>query len=157
MTTKKLIIERSFNAPVSKVWAAFTTSEILAKWWSPAGMTNYHASTDVREGGEFRYCFANSEGEKFRGKGVYQKIVEPSYLSYLDYFTDPDGNPVAPSHYGIPGDNPAPTFVEFEFTARGNQTEMRITGENPYDESMTESMTQGWNSMFDKLADRINS
>ena len=33
---------------------------------------------------------------------------------------------------------------------------MRITGENPYDDSMTENMTQGWNSMFDKLVDRLN-
>jgi uncharacterized protein YndB with AHSA1/START domain len=65
MKKKKLIIDRTFNAPIDKVWAAFTNPEILAKWWSPAGMKNYHASTDVREGGEFRYCFENSEGVMF--------------------------------------------------------------------------------------------
>jgi uncharacterized protein YndB with AHSA1/START domain len=156
MKKKKLIIERMFNARIEKVWAAFTTPDILSKWWSPTGMTNYHASTDVQEGGEFRYCFESSEGEKYWGKGIYQKIKEPIYLSYIDNFTDPDGNPVSPSYYGIPGDAPAPTLVVFEFTARGNKTDMRITGENPYDDSMTESMTQGWNSMFDKLVDRLD-
>jgi len=155
MKNKKLVIERTFNAPISKVWAAFTTPEILAKWWSPAGMTNYHASTDVREGGEFRFCFASSEGKKYWGKGVYRTINELTYLSYLDYFTDSDGKPVPPSHYGNPGDDPSPTLVEFEFAAKGDKTEMRITGENPYDDSMTENMTQGWNSMFDKLVDRL--
>jgi uncharacterized protein YndB with AHSA1/START domain len=38
MKKKKLIIDRTFNAPIDKVWAAFTNPEILAKWWSPAGM-----------------------------------------------------------------------------------------------------------------------
>lgn len=156
MKKKQLIIERTFNAPIGKVWAAFTNPEILAKWWSPAGMKNYHASTDVREGGEFRYCFESSEGVRYWGKGVYQKINEPTYLSYIDNFTDSDGTPVPPAHYGIPGDVPVPTLVEFVFTAKGDKTDMRITGENPYDDSMTENMTQGWNTMFDKLVDRLN-
>ena len=51
---------------------------------------------------------------------------------------------------------PVPILVEFAFTAKGDKTDMRITGENPYDDSMTENMTQGWNSMFDKLIDRLN-
>jgi hypothetical protein len=70
MKKKKLIIDRTFNAPIDKVWAAFTNPEILAKWWSPAGMKNYHASTDVREGGEFRYCFESSEGVRYWGKNA---------------------------------------------------------------------------------------
>ena len=57
------------------------------KWWSPAGLKNYHASTDVREGGEFRYCFESSEGVRNWGKGVYQTINEPTYLSYIDNFS----------------------------------------------------------------------
>lgn len=151
MTHKKLTIDRKFNAPIDRVWEAFTTPEILAKWWSPAGMTNYHASTDVRQGGEFRYCFESSEGMKYWGKGVYETIKKPTYLSYIDYFTDADGNPVPPSHYGIPGDEIIPTMVEFTFAENGEQTSMRITGDNPYDASMTEEMTKSWNSMFDKL------
>ena len=94
MKKKKLIIDRTFNAPIDKVWAAFTNPEILAKWWSPAGMKNYHASTNVRVGGEFRYCFESSEGVRYWGKGVYQTINEPTYLSYIDNFTDSDGTPV---------------------------------------------------------------
>lgn len=151
MTLNKLTIDRKFNAPIARVWEAFTTPELLAKWWSPEGMTNYHASTDVRAGGEFRYCFESSEGVKYWGKGVYQSITEPTYLSYIDYFTDAEGNPVAPSHYGIPGDEIIPTLVEFSFSAEGEQTSMRITGDNPYDDSMVEEMTKSWNSMFEKL------
>jgi uncharacterized protein YndB with AHSA1/START domain len=157
MTHKKLTIDRNFNAPIDRVWEAFTTPEMLAKWWSPAGMTNYHASADVRQGGEFRYCFESSEGVKYWGKGVYQSIIEPTYLSYIDYFTDADGTPVPPSHYGIPGDEIIPTLVEFAFAEKGEKTSMRITGDNPFDASMTEEMTKSWNSMFDKLVDGLGS
>jgi uncharacterized protein YndB with AHSA1/START domain len=155
MTHKKLTIDRKFNAPIDRVWEAFTNPEILAKWWSPAGMTNYHASADVRQGGEFRYCFESSEGVKYWGKGVYKTINEPTYLSYTDYFTDAEGNPVPPSHYGIPGDEIIPTLVEFTFAENGEQTSLRITGDNPFDASMTAEMTKSWNSMFDKLVDGL--
>ena len=154
MTHTKLIIERKFDAPIDRVWHAFTTPEILATWWSPAGMSNCHASTDLRRGGDFRYCF-ESGGAKYWGKGVYQSIEEPDHFSYIDYFTDEDGNPVAPSHYGIPGDEIVPTLVEFAFTDEGEKTGLRMTGDNPFDAAMTEEMTRGWNSMFDKLVDAL--
>ena len=151
MTQNRLIIDRTFNAPIQRVWEAFTNPEILAKWWSPTGMKNHHTSTNVRPGGDFRYCFESSAGVKYWGKGVYETINEPTYLSYIDYFTDEDGNPVAASHYGIPGDEIIPTRVEFAFTEKGEQTSMRNTGDNPFDAAMTKAMTNSWNSMFDKL------
>jgi uncharacterized protein YndB with AHSA1/START domain len=155
MTQMKLIIDRNFNAPIDRVWDAFTNPGMLAKWWSPAGMTNCHASTDVRQGGEFRYCMQSSEGAKYWGKGVYETINEPTFIAYMDSFTDADGIPVPPSHYGIPGDEIIPTRVEFTFTGHGQQTSMKLTGDNPFDASMTKEMTKSWNSMFDKLVDAM--
>ncbi len=155
MTNKKLIIERTFNAPIDKVWAAFTTPEILAQWWFPEGMTNSHATTDLRVGGEFRYCFKNHEGNEFWGKGVYQTITAPTYFSYIDNFTDADGKPVPPSYFGMPGDELTPTLVEITLKNNGAITRMQITMENPFDEAMTKNMTQGWNSMFDHLRDNL--
>jgi uncharacterized protein YndB with AHSA1/START domain len=155
MNTKKLVIKRTFNAPIDKVWEAFTTPEILARWWSPEGMTNYHASTDVRVGGEFRYCFKSSEGKEYWGKGTYQTITRPVKLAYIDDFTDAEGNPVPPSFYGIPGDEILSSLVTFSFTADGVRTHMTISMDSPYDDAMTESMKQGWNSMFDKLRENF--
>lgn len=151
MKSKKLVIERSFKASIDKVWDAFTTPAMLAKWWSPEGMTNSFATTDVCVGGEFRYCMKNSEGQEYWGKGVYQTITRPTYFSYIDNFTDANGKPVPPSHYGMPGDKLTSTLIEITLTKNGDNTTMNITMENPFDDAITESMTQGWNSMFDKL------
>ena len=34
-TGKKIHIVREFNAPVEKIWKAWTDPEILDKWWGP--------------------------------------------------------------------------------------------------------------------------
>lgn len=149
---KKLIIERSFNAPIEKVWDAFTNPEVLKLWFTPPAMSNSFISTELKEGGMFRYCFKMNEGDaEFWGRGIYQKIDAPNYLSYLDSFTDADGNDVSPSYFGMPGDEIVETLVEFFFTSDGNTTTLKLVGENPFDEKMTEDMTSGWNGMFDNL------
>ena len=32
---KKLIVTREFNAPLEKVWRAWTESSLLDEWWAP--------------------------------------------------------------------------------------------------------------------------
>jgi len=148
---KKLVIEKIFDAEIEKVWKAFTTSEILGKWWSPEGMSSSYISVDLKEGGKFRFCFKGSDGKEFWGLGIYKKIEKPKNLSYLDTFSDSDGNPVPPSHFGMPGDEIIESLVEIAFSKDGNKTHMKISMDNYYDDSMTKDMIKGWNSMFDKL------
>jgi uncharacterized protein YndB with AHSA1/START domain len=152
---KKLTIERTFTAPIEKVWAAWTTPELLAQWFTPAGMTNTLATADVEVGSLFRYCFKSVEdGKEYYGRGRYHTITPMTHLSYYDSFTDEDGNVVPASHYGSGSDQIEETLVDITFEDLGAQTKMTIEMENPYvdDEKMTEDMTAGWNSMFDKLA-----
>ena len=147
-----VIIKRSYQAPIEKVWDAFIKPEVLKIWFTPPGMSSAFISTDVREGGLFRYCFKMNGGDaEFWGRGVYQNIDAPNYLSYLDSFTDAEGNDVPPSHFGIQGDAIVETLVEFFFTSNGDTTTVKLVGENPFDEKMTADMTDGWNGMFDNL------
>jgi uncharacterized protein YndB with AHSA1/START domain len=148
---KKLTLERSFATPMEKVWEALTNADALKKWWCPPGFEASHISVDLKEGGVFRYCFKGAEGQEFWGRGVFKKIEEPKFLSWLDTFTDAEGNPVASSHYGMAGDEIIESMVEFFLTEENGVTKMKMVGENPHDDSMMESMTQGWNGMFDKL------
>lgn len=153
---KNLEMERKFNAPMEKIWDAFTNPEILKQWWAPPTMSNSFISVDLKEGGLFRYCFKMDEGGmEFWGRGIYQKIDKPNYLSYKDSFTDAEGNDVPASHYGIPGDEIIETLVEFFFTYDGEITTMKMVGENPFDDKMTEQMTEGWNGMFDNLVESL--
>ncbi len=148
---KKMTLERSFSAPIEKVWEALTNADKLKKWWSPPGFKASGISVDLKKGGIFGYCFKGSEDQEFWGRGVYQTIEQPKFLSWLDTFTDSKGNPVPSSHYGMPGEEIIESLVEFRLTAENDITTMNMVGENPYDDSMLEDMIKGWNGMFDKL------
>lgn len=50
-----LTAERSFAAPRSKVWAAYTTPELFAKWWGPTGWETVVPHMDVTPGGYLLY------------------------------------------------------------------------------------------------------
>ena len=152
---EKLIIERKFNAPIEKIWKEFTDAKLLKKWWSPETMNASYISVDLKVGGLFRFCFKDANDKEFWGRGIYQKINEPTYFSYLDTFTDAEGNVVPPSYFGMEGDKIIESLVEFEFSTEGATTVMKLTMDNYYDTAMKEDMIKGWNSMFDKLAKNL--
>lgn len=146
-----LTLERSFSAPIEKVWEALTVADSLKKWWCPPGMESPHISVDFKKGGIFRYCFSSSDGKEFWGRGVYQTIEQPKFLSFLDTFTDSQGSPVPSSYYGMSGEEIIESLVAFSLTTDNGITTMKMTGDNPHDDSMLENMKKGWNGMFDKL------
>ena len=150
---EKLKIERTFNAPTTKVWESFTTPGILKQWWSPKTMNCSHISIDLRINGIFFYCFVDSDAKEYWGRGIFQKIDAPAYLSYIDTFADENGNAVPPSYFGIPGDEIIESLVEISLVEVGDKTKMNIMIDNFYVESMTEDMLKGWNEMFDKLVE----
>lgn len=152
---EKIIIERKFNAPIEKIWKEFTTATLLKNWWSPETMNNSFVSVDLKVGGLFRFCFKDANNKEFWGRGKYQEINEPTYFSYLDTFTDAEGNVVPPSYFGMPGDKIIESLVEFELSTEGATTAMKLIMDNYYDTAMTADMVKGWNSMFDKLAKNL--
>ncbi len=150
---KKLTLTRTFRAPIDEVWLAWTDAELLHKWWSPAGMHCSYMTANVQEGGRFLYCFKMDTGDtEYWGRGNYQTITEPTFLSYLDSFTDKKGIDVPPSYYDMPGDEIVESLVEINFKEDKNGTHITFTSDNPFGAKMTKDMTRGWNSMFDKLA-----
>lgn len=151
---KKLTLTRTFQAPIEEVWRAWTDTELLKKWWAPGGMHCSHMTADVQEGGRFFYCFKMDEDDtEYWGRGTYQTITEPTFLSYLDSFTDEKGTDVPPSHYGMAGDEVVESLVEITFKEDKNGTHVTLAADNPFGAQMTKEMTKGWNDMFDKLAE----
>ena len=49
MDKKTITIKRTFNAPISLVWEAWTQPEHIAEWWSPKGIKTKVVEHDFRE------------------------------------------------------------------------------------------------------------
>ena len=89
---KKLVITRSFDASVEKVWQAWTESALLDKWWAPKP---YRAETkimDFSEGGLWLYAMVSPEGEKNWCRVDFTSIEDGKSYSASTGFCDEEGN-----------------------------------------------------------------
>ena len=49
-------ITRIFDAPVERVWRAWSDGNQVMRWWGPAGFTSPGAAMEFREGGVSLVC-----------------------------------------------------------------------------------------------------
>lgn len=89
---KKLIVTRSFDASLDKVWQAWTESALLEKWWAPKP---YKAETKVMDfsvGGLWLYAMVSPEGEKHWCRVDFKTIDTGKSYTASNGFCDEDGN-----------------------------------------------------------------
>lgn len=89
---KKIKVEREFAAPLENVWAAWTESEILDKWWAPKPWQTKTKSMDFREGGCWNYAMVGPGNETHWCIAEYKTINVMKNFSGLDAFCDEQGN-----------------------------------------------------------------
>jgi uncharacterized protein YndB with AHSA1/START domain len=152
----ELVITRVFDAPRALVFNALTDPKHLIHWWAPKEFTTPFCTVDLRPGGLFRFCMRTPDGKDFWGRGVYQEIVEPERIVYRDCFTDENGNPVPPSHYGLRSESLAESLVTITLTERDGKTTLTLRHTEMIEtKSEAEMVQQGWNDMFDRLVEFI--
>lgn len=59
---KEIVFERTFDAPLSAVWEAWTNPESLKQWWGPDNTTIPECEVDLRVGGRFYIVMEATEG-----------------------------------------------------------------------------------------------
>jgi uncharacterized protein YndB with AHSA1/START domain len=91
-TDNKLTLSKVYDAPKELVFEMFKNPEHLAKWWGPTHWPATIKSFDFRPGGVWHYYMQGPDGTKVWGKMTFEEIEEPNLLSYIDAFSDEDGN-----------------------------------------------------------------
>lgn len=78
---RELVITRTFDAPRSLVWTAFTDPKHVPNWHTgPDGFTMPSCEIDLRPGGSWRYVWRNSHGREFGAAGTYREVDPPSRI-----------------------------------------------------------------------------
>ena len=91
LDNKKLFVTREFDAPVEKVWDAWTKTEILDKWWAPKPWKAETKERNFSEGGRWLYAMVGPEGERHYAMAEYSNIVPGKSFEATDAFTDENG------------------------------------------------------------------
>ena len=74
-TDRELVLTRVFDAPRDLVFEAFTTPELLKRWYGPPGWSFDRCEIDLRVGGRGRYVMRKPDGKVIGQYGEYREIV----------------------------------------------------------------------------------
>jgi uncharacterized protein YndB with AHSA1/START domain len=91
-TDEQILITREFDAPKHLVYRAWTTPELVKRWWSAKRGEVTIAEIDLRVGGRWRYVMIASEGFEVGFHGEYREIVPDERLVSTEVYEGmPDG------------------------------------------------------------------
>ena len=151
-----LVFVRVFDAPIERVWRAWSDPEQVKRWWGPDGFTCPVARMDVREGGKSLVCMRAPKqfgGQDMYSTWTYTRIVPLCEFAYLHHFADKDGNRVEPATQGLPPDMPAEVRNLVTFKALGDhKTELTVTEFDWPVGHMMEMSRMGMEQCLDKMA-----
>jgi uncharacterized protein YndB with AHSA1/START domain len=74
-TDEQILITREFDAPKHLVYEAWTTPELVRRWWSGKRGEVTSAEIDLRVGGRWRYVMIAHGGFEVAFHGEYRAIV----------------------------------------------------------------------------------
>jgi len=74
-TDEQILITREFDAPRHLVYKAYTTPELVKRWWNAKRGEVTIAEIDLRVGGKWRYVMVTEDGIEVGFHGEYREIV----------------------------------------------------------------------------------
>jgi uncharacterized protein YndB with AHSA1/START domain len=94
LAAKTIHIVREFNAPIEKVWRAWTEPALVEKWIAPKPWTAKTKIWDFTVGGVSLYAMVSPEGQQHWVYGVFTAIENGNAIATTGMFCDEEGNPV---------------------------------------------------------------
>ncbi|HJQ45582.1 MAG TPA: SRPBCC family protein [Amycolatopsis sp.] len=118
----QILITRDFAAPPHLVYRAWTTPELVRRWWAGRRGTMTSVEIDLRAGGRWRYVMTANAGFEVAFHGVFREVVSEERIVTTEVFEMP----------GEPVDEDA-AFYTIRFIADGDGTRL---------EQLTETRTK---------------
>ena len=101
---EEILVTRDFDAPKHLVYKAWTTPELVSRWWPGRRGKMTSAEIDLRVGGSWRYVMVAEGGYEVAFHGEFREIVENERIVNTEIY---EGTPE--------GDSP-PTLNVITFT-----------------------------------------
>lgn len=82
----QLVLARIIDAPVEKVYKAWTDVDLLKQWFAPRPWSTPKASIDLRTGGASNITMADESGNEYPNPGQYLEVVPNKKLVFTDAY-----------------------------------------------------------------------
>jgi uncharacterized protein YndB with AHSA1/START domain len=121
-TDTQILITREFDAPKHLVYKAYTTPELIKRWWSAKRGAVTVCEVDLRVGGTWRYVMVTDDGFEVAFNGEYREIVPNEKLVSTETY---EGAPVPE------GEEPPATLNTLTLEEHDGKTTMTILVDAP--------------------------
>jgi uncharacterized protein YndB with AHSA1/START domain len=86
----QILITREFDAPRHLVYRAWTTPELVRRWWGGQRGQMKVVDIDLRVGGNWRYVLVARDGLEVAFHGTYRELVSNERIVTTEVFEMPD-------------------------------------------------------------------
>jgi uncharacterized protein YndB with AHSA1/START domain len=93
-TDEQILITREFDAPKHLVYKAWTTPELVKRWWAGHRGEVTSAEIDLRVGGGWRYVMVAQGGFEVGFHGEYREIVPNERIVSTEIYEMPEADPI---------------------------------------------------------------
>ena len=135
-----LTMSRTFEAPPQRVFEAWTSAEVMKRWWHAGhDWETSEASVDLRVGGAVRVVMRNPhEDEEYGGGGEYTEIDPPRRLAFTWEWDDERDQ--------------RSQVIEIDFVPEGgDRTTVHFTHHGLWDQETVHDHEDGWGKVLDNL------
>lgn len=139
----ELTIEREFDAPATKVFTAWTTTEGLRAWMGPDGFTAPDSICDARVGGAFCIPIQGPEGSLNTARGIYHVVDAPNLLVFTWQWDQEDGS------------DGREMLITIKLEDLGGRTRLSLHQVNFIDEDARDKHRSGWNGCLNGLEEYL--
>ena len=130
-------IERRFDAPAEAVFDAWTSPEVMRRWFHvEADWVTPEAEVDLRPGGKFRVLMRRPDGTEHVIEGAFTEIERPHRLALSCTFSDDPSNE---------------QLIELSFSESGGSTTVLLVNSGIAKDDRREAQEDGWHGCLDQL------
>ena len=144
---RQILITREFDAPKELVWKAWTTPELVRRWWHANRGEMTVCEMDLRVGGSWRYAMVTPDSVEVGFHGEYREIEPFERLVSTEAY---EGIPDADAHAAVD----TLTLAEI-----GDHTLMTVLVEHPTKEGrdmhVESGMEDGMQDAMDLLEEAV--
>jgi uncharacterized protein YndB with AHSA1/START domain len=130
-------IKRTFAAPPEEVFDAWTSPEVMRRWFHPApDWDTPEAEVDLRVGGKVRVVMRRPDGTEAEAQGEYTLIERPHRLLMTWTFDDDPSNE---------------QLIELSFSESEGSTTVLMVNSGISSDERRDAQDWGWHGCFDEL------
>lgn len=146
MGARTLYLYYIFDAPIERVFNAFTDQYAMPKWLPPYGYTAEIKHLDVKTGGRYEAVIKDFKSNRwFTIKGDYLAVIPNQFICYTDQFFDSNGESMGPM-----------TEKTVMFSSDFTGTELKIHQTNLSERPPREDLNLNWQESFSLLELLVN-